>query len=365
MVRRHVEARLLETDAGFKPYLDLLLRAMQLSLENGRLVLRGSHAGDGAHGGAAHAGVCDWACCQAAIAPSQALGCTCAVTLTWRCARSSTADNAALPSSSDAGKAKALELLEEHRKRVAEQPSEARRRSASRGQTARTGVLFTGQRPALTDPVFLAAASELAQFDVLQPQASMTRCAQQAQLMDQTIPLLCGRKHEQQRLLSNKQAAAYKVETELASLLGWLAPGAAGYYGFAQLPAELKLQVQDIAERPERWIVVAICLGAYHFYLECTGTETPQSVTAAQLITMLRSCTSEAHRATEELRYIRDERALFKLYCRARWRPLGRPPQPYSCGGPRCWSSAPCWRAARSARAATVAARRRRLLQLH
>ena len=72
--------------------------------------------------------------------------------------------------------------------------------------------------------------------------------------MDQTTPLLFGRKHEQQRLLSNKQAAANKVETELASLLGWLAPGAAGYY-FAQLPAELKLQVQDIAERPERWTV--------------------------------------------------------------------------------------------------------------
>ena len=73
--------------------------------------------------------------------------------------------------------------------------------------------------------------------------------------MGQTIRLLCGRKHDQQRLLSNKQAAANKVETELASLLGWLAPGAAGYYGFAQLPAELKLQVQDIAERPERWTV--------------------------------------------------------------------------------------------------------------
>ena len=101
VVRWHVEARLLEADAAFKPYLDPLLRAMQLSLENGRLVLRGSHAGDGAH-----AGVCGWACCQAAIAPSQALGCTCAVTLTWRCARSSTADNAALPSGSDAGKAK-------------------------------------------------------------------------------------------------------------------------------------------------------------------------------------------------------------------------------------------------------------------
>jgi hypothetical protein len=49
----------------------------------------------------------------------------------------------------------------------------------SRAQTAQTGVLFTGQRPALTDPVFLAAASELAQFDVLQPQSSMTCCAQQ------------------------------------------------------------------------------------------------------------------------------------------------------------------------------------------
>ena len=58
-----------------------------------------------------------------------------------------------------------------------------------------------------------------------------------------------------QRLRSNKQAAATKVETELASLLGWLAPDAAGYYGFAQLPAEPKLQVQDIAERPERWTV--------------------------------------------------------------------------------------------------------------
>ena len=33
----------------------------------------------------------------------------------------------------------------------------------------------------------------------------------QAQLMDQTIPLLCGRKHEQQRLRSDKQAAATKV----------------------------------------------------------------------------------------------------------------------------------------------------------
>ena len=40
-------------------------------------------------------------------------------------------------------------------------------------------MLLIGQRPALTDPVFLAAASELAQFDVLQPQASMTLCAQQ------------------------------------------------------------------------------------------------------------------------------------------------------------------------------------------
>ena len=37
----------------------------------------------------------------------------------------------------------------------------------------------------------------------------------------------------------------------------------------------------------------------------------------AQLITMLRSCTSEAHRATEELRYLRDERALCKLYWRS------------------------------------------------
>ena len=99
-------SRLLEADADVKRYLDLLLRATQLSLENGRLVLHGGHAGDGAHGGAAHAGVCGWACRQAAIAPSQALGCTCAVTLTWRCARSSTAVNAALPSSSDAGKAK-------------------------------------------------------------------------------------------------------------------------------------------------------------------------------------------------------------------------------------------------------------------
>ena len=77
----------------------------------------------------------------------------------------------------------------------------------------------------------------------------------QAQLMGQTIRLLCGRKHDQQRLLSNKQAAANKVETELASLLGWLAPGAAGYCGFEQLPAELKLQARDIAERPERWTV--------------------------------------------------------------------------------------------------------------
>ena len=85
---------------------------------------------------------------------------------------------------------------------------------------------------------------------------------------------------------------------------------------------------------------VTICLGAYHFDLECAGTEAPQSVTAAQLITILHSCTSEAHQATEELRYIRDE--LFKLYCRARWRPLGRPPQPYSCGGPRCCIRAPC-----------------------
>ena len=46
------------------------------------------------------------------------------------------------------------------------------------------------------------------------------RMPRQAQLMDQTTPLLFGRKHEQQRLLSNKQAAANKVETELASLLG-------------------------------------------------------------------------------------------------------------------------------------------------
>ena len=38
-------------------------------------------------------------------------------------------------------------------------------------------MLLIGQRPALTDPIFLAAASELAQFDVLQPQASMTLCA--------------------------------------------------------------------------------------------------------------------------------------------------------------------------------------------
>ena len=44
------------------------------------------------------------------------------------------------------------------------------------------------------------------------------------------------------------------METELASM-GWLAPDAAGYYSFAQLLAELKLQVQDIVEQPERWTV--------------------------------------------------------------------------------------------------------------
>ena len=110
---------------------------------------------------------------------------------------------------------------------------------------------------------------------------------------------------------------------------------------------------------------VAICRGAYLCELECTGAEAPQSATIAELITMVRSCTNEARRATEALRYLRDERAFLDMYCRARWRPLSRPPQLYSCGGPRCCSRAPCWRAARSPRAAAVAARRRHLRQRH
>ena len=119
-----------------------------------------------------------------------------------------------------------LKLLEEHCKRIAQQPSEAVRpsklaeyaqcrlqfecvmnaattglpaasnlfrdrslaklaptvealRTAERKLRGMEAVLFTGQRPALRDTVFLTAASELAQFEVLRLQASMTRSAQQ------------------------------------------------------------------------------------------------------------------------------------------------------------------------------------------
>ena len=132
------------------------------------------------------------------------------------------------------------------------------------------------------------------------PRLNILLCFVQVQLMELLITHLGrGKRYsEQRKLLVSKLRLKKRMEPQLARLQGWLG---GGYVGFNSLPAELRLHVEA---PPGAWSVNDICRGQYPWEQRAAAAAaepSPQSATREQLVTQLRSHSSEVGRWQEEL----------------------------------------------------------------